>query len=235
MLLDVDGTLVDTNYLHVIAWQRALRETAGLELPGWVLHRTVGKGGDRFVAAVAGARVEQELGDAIRSAHGERYGELIDEVRPIGGARELLVALKEREVAVVLASSATAGEVDRYLDLLGARDLLDGWTTSDDVASSKPAPDLVEAALARAPRRPALLVGDTVWDAAAAARAGIPFVAVLSGGISAAELRDAGAVAIYDGPSALRADLDGAGIAPPPSRTGPSGDTRMRYGDSDEW
>lgn len=210
VLLDVDGTLVDTNHLHVLAWQRALREVAALEVPSWLLHRMVGKGGDRYVAAVAGEEVERRCGDAVREGHGRHYDALLPEVRPFDGARDLIEALRARGLKVVLASSGKAGEIDHYLDLLDARPLLDGWTTSDDVAASKPAPDLLEAARAQVSAHAALLVGDTVWDGAAAAHAGVPFVGLRCGGVCAAELRDAGAVAVFDGPRDLRAHLDEA-------------------------
>lgn len=210
VLLDVDGTLVDTNHLHVIAWQRAFRGV-GLELPSWELHRQVGKGGDTFVAAVAGEQAERELGDDVRALHGDEFGALIDEARPLPGARELLLALRERDVTTVLASSGRAEEIDRYLDLLAARELLDGVTSSADVEASKPAPDLLEAALARGGgRRPALLVGDTVWDGEAAAKAGVGFVGLRSGGIGEAELRAAGAARVYADAAELAERLDEA-------------------------
>ena len=213
VLLDVDGTLVDTNYLHVLAWQRAFRR-AGLELPASALHRHVGKGGDRYVAAVAGADVERRCGDAVRAAHGEEYGRLLPEARPLPGARELVRALARRGVPVALASSGTAEEVDRYLDLLDVRDALAGWTTAGDVARSKPAPDLLAAALAHVgDARPALLIGDTAWDGEAARAAGVDFVAVLTGGIAAAELRAAGARAVYPSAAAIADALDALGIA----------------------
>ena len=197
VLLDVDGTLVDTNYLHVVAWQRAFRAAAGLELPGWRLHRAVGIGGDAYVAHVAGDEVEERHGDAVRAEHGERYGELIDEAKPLPGARDLVRALKGLGLTVVLSSSAKQEELDHYLDSLDVTELLDGWTTSADVERTKPAPDLVHAALDRAGGGPALLVGDSVWDCRAAAKAQIPSVALLSGGFGAAELRHAGARAVY--------------------------------------
>jgi HAD superfamily hydrolase (TIGR01549 family) len=211
VLLDVDGTLVDTNYRHVLAWQRAFR-SFGIEVPGWLLHREVGKGGDRYVASAAGDEVEARHGDAIRAAHGERYGELIGETRAFEGARELVLALRERDVAVVLASSGRPDEVDHYLDLLDVRDALDGWTTSSDVELSKPAPDLLQAALARVDAGPALLVGDTVWDGEAASRAGTDFVGVLTGGISAAELRAAGARVVFPSVAEIAVDLDRVGV-----------------------
>jgi len=197
VLLDVDGTLVDTNYLHVIAWQRAFREAAGAELPAARLHRAVGMGGDKLVAHVAGDDAEAAHGDAVRAAHGDRYGELIGEVALLPGARELVRALKRDGATVVLASSGKAEELDRYLELLDCADALDGWTTSADVSSTKPAPDLLHAALERAGGGPALLVGDSVWDCRAAAEIGMPVVAVLSGGFGAAELEQAGARAVY--------------------------------------
>lgn len=213
VLLDVDGTLVDSNYLHALAWQRAFRGI-GLELPAWRLHRAVGKGGDKFVTEVAGEEVEQRHGDAVRDLHDDHFGELIEEVRPLPGARELIVALRERGVEVVLASSGKADEIDRYIDeLLDARELLAGWTASDDVEASKPAPDLLEAALERVSARPAALVGDAVWDGKAAAAAGIAFLGLRSGGFGADELREAGARGIWDDAAALAADLDAAGVA----------------------
>lgn len=212
ILLDVDGTLVDTNYLHALAWQRAFRDAAGIELPAARLHRAVGMGGDKYVAHVGGDDAEEQHGDAIRDAHTARYSELIDEARPLPGARELIVALKERELTVVLASSGKSEELDRYLDQLDARDLLDGWTTSADVEETKPAPELLEVALERAggDAGSALLVGDSVWDCRAAERIGMPTIGLLSGGFGAAELRDAGARAVYEDAAELAGRLDEA-------------------------
>jgi phosphoglycolate phosphatase-like HAD superfamily hydrolase len=212
VLLDVDGTLVDSNFHHAIAWQRAFRGI-GIELPAWRLLREIGKGGDKYVAAVAGERVEEEHGDEARALHGDHFGELIDEVRPLPGARELIVALRERGVETVLASSGEADEVEHYVDLLDARELLHGWTSSGDVEQSKPAPDLLETALERASARPALLIGDAIWDGEAARNAGVGFAGLRSGGNCAADLREAGAIGVWDDAAALAADLDGAGIA----------------------
>jgi HAD superfamily hydrolase (TIGR01509 family) len=164
-------------------------------------------GGDQFVAAVAGDDVERRLGDAIREAEGELYAELIGEVRPLEGARELIVALRERADSVVLASSAKADEVEHYVDLLDARELADGWTTSADVEATKPEPDLVCAALEKAGAGEALMVGDTTWDCEAAARAGVAAVAVLTGGFGEAELRAAGAAAVFESLAELREGL----------------------------
>jgi phosphoglycolate phosphatase-like HAD superfamily hydrolase len=212
VLLDVDGTLVDSNFHHAIAWQRAFHGI-GIDLPAWRLLREIGKGGDKYVVAVAGERVEEEHGDEARALHGDHFGELIDEVRPLPGARELIVALRERGVETVIASSGEADEVEHYVDLLDARELLQGWTSSGDVEQSKPAPDLLETALERASARPALLIGDAVWDGEAARNAGIGFAGLRSGGNCAADLREAGAIGVWDDAAALAADLDRAGIA----------------------
>jgi phosphoglycolate phosphatase-like HAD superfamily hydrolase len=206
VLLDVDGTLVDTNYLHTLAWQRAFRE-AGIFVPAWRLHRHVGMGGDRYVAAVAGDDVEERCGDAVRAVHERTYAELMPEVTVLPGAVELVHALKERGAAVVLASSGKAHEIDHYLDLLGVREVVDGWTTSADVETTKPAPDLLDAALAQIPGHRALLVGDSVWDCEAAARAEIPVLGVLTGGFAAEELRKAGARSVYESAAALCDEL----------------------------
>src|ERR1700760_1813522 len=138
-VLDIDGTLVDTNYQHSIAWFRAFARY-DIVLPIWRIHRHIGMGGDQVVTALCGEDVEARLGDDIRDAEGEAYAELIGEVRTMEGSRELIETLKERGHVVVLASSAKEGEVDAYLDLLDARALADAWTTSADVDATKPAP-----------------------------------------------------------------------------------------------
>ena len=196
-ILDVDGTLVDTNYQHVIAWYRAFKQH-GIVLPLWRIHRHIGMGGDQVVGALAGEDVERERGNDIRATEKELYFELIEEVEPFDGARGLIERLKERGHAVVLASSAKAEEVDRYLDLLDARELADGWTTSADVEATKPHPDLVVAAVEKAGGGEAVMVGDTPWDCESAGGAGVPTVCVLTGGFSEQELRDAGAVAVFE-------------------------------------
>jgi len=206
-VLDVDGTLVDTNYHHALAWFRAFRAER-IVLPMWRLHRHVGMGGDKFVSAVAGDEVEERLGDHLRDAWEKRFDELIDETEPLAGARELIEELKRRGHPVVLASSAIERHVDAFLDRLDARELADGWTTKDDVEASKPDPDLVEAALAKAGTRDAVLIGDTPWDVEAARKAGIETICVVTGGFSRQELEEAGATAVYESLAALREDLD---------------------------
>jgi HAD superfamily hydrolase (TIGR01509 family) len=195
-ILDVDGTLVDTNYHHALAWYRAFRQHGEL-LPIWRIHRHIGMGGDHLVEALCGEEVEEEKGDDVRSAEKALYMSLIEEVEPLEGARKLIEELKERGHDVVLASSAKPDEVEHYLDLLEARELADGWTTSQDVEATKPEPDLVSAAVEKSGAEDAVMVGDSTWDCEAAGRAGISTVSVLTGGFSDAELRDAGAVAVY--------------------------------------
>jgi phosphoglycolate phosphatase-like HAD superfamily hydrolase len=206
-ILDVDGTLVDTNYQHTLAWQRAFREH-DVSLPAWRIHRHIGMGGDQIVAALAGDNIERAQGDSIRESEGRLYGELIGEVEAFEGARELIAALKDRDHTVVLASSAKAEEVDHYLDLLDARELADAWTTSVDVEATKPEPDLVAVAMEKAGDLSAVMVGDTTWDVEAAKRAEVKTIALLTGGFAEAELRRAGAAAVFESPLDLLENLD---------------------------
>jgi len=197
-ILDIDGTLVDTNYQHAIAWYRAFHEL-GLVLPVWRIHRSIGMGGDQLVPTLAGDDWESEHGDAAREAESERYSELIDEVRPLPKARKLIEWLKDNGWEVVLSSSAKEDEVDHYLDLLDARDLADSWTSSADVEATKPEPDLVQNALEKAGVRAegAVMLGDSTYDCEAAGRAGVKSIAVRTGGFADDELRDAGAAAVF--------------------------------------
>ena len=206
-ILDIDGTLVDTNYHHAVAWFRAFRHF-DVTLPLYRIHRHIGMGGDQLVGALAGDDFERAHGDAVRALEGDLYMELIDEVRPLAGARDLLRDLKERGHALVLASSAKQHEVDHYLDLLGARELADGWTTSADVEQTKPEPDMVAAAIEKAGAGDAVMAGDSTWDCEAAKRAGIATIGVLTGGFSDQELLDAGAACVFERIEDLRRDLD---------------------------
>jgi HAD superfamily hydrolase (TIGR01509 family) len=205
-IVDVDGTLVDTNYHHTIAWYRAFRERE-LTIPIATLHRHVGMGGDKYVAAVAGDDVEERLGDELRDRWEELFDDVIDEIAPLPGARDLLRALKDAGLTVVIASSSIEKHLDPMLDLVDARAIVDGWTNKDDVEESKPHPELVEVALEKAGVRDAFMIGDTTWDVEAAQRAGIPTVAVLTGGFGRDELERAGAAAVYDSVAELAADL----------------------------
>jgi HAD superfamily hydrolase (TIGR01549 family) len=207
-ILDVDGTLVDTNYHHAIAWYRAFR-SRGATFPLWKIHRHIGMGGDQIVAALGGDEFEEEHGDAVRDAEAHRYMDLIGEVEVLPGAREFLKHLKAEGHTVVLASSAKAEEVEHYLDLLDARDLADSWTTSADVEATKPAPDLVEVALKKAGGdNGAVMVGDSTFDCEAAGRAEVPTLAVLTGGFSEEELLEAGAKSVFESPEKLLSEID---------------------------
>ena len=209
-ILDVDGTLVDTNYHHAIAWWRAFKQHDIL-VPIWRIHRSIGMGGDKMISALCGDDVEDEKGDDIRQAESALYLALIEEVVLLDGARELIEELKNRGHSVVLASSAKSNELDHYLDMLDARDLVDDWTDSSDVDDTKPDPDLVKAAMKKAGTDEAVMVGDSVWDCKAAERAGIETIAVLTGGFSENELTEAGATKVF---RSLRDLIDGLAKTP---------------------
>ncbi|SEL65175.1 haloacid dehalogenase superfamily, subfamily IA, variant 3 with third motif having DD or ED/haloacid dehalogenase superfamily, subfamily IA, variant 1 with third motif having Dx(3-4)D or Dx(3-4)E [Blastococcus sp. DSM 46786] len=209
-VLDVDGTLVDTNYQHALAWYRAFR-SLDETFPIWRIHRLIGMGGDRLPAALGGDGLEARIGEQARDRWTEEFDRLIDEVAPLPGARDLLTALGDRGHRVVLASSGKVQHVDHFLDLLDARDLAEAWTTNDDVESSKPAPDLLQVALQKLGEpvdAPSVVVGDSVFDVEAAKNAGMPAFVVRSGGFGDDELRGAGAVDVFDTPGDLAAALD---------------------------
>ncbi len=217
-ILDVDGTLVDTNYHHAIAWYRAFRR-CDIVLPVARLHRYMGMGGDQLVAEVAGEEFERERGDEVRDAEKEEYAKLIGEVAALEHATELVEALVERGCRVILASSAKEEEIQHYVELLGVEDM--PYTTSADVDKTKPNPDLVLAALEKAGvDGPAVMIGDTPWDCRAAADAGVPMVGVLTGGFSEPELDEAGAKAVHRRLDELIDGLDEllAVAAPPDAR-----------------
>ena len=213
-ILDIDGTLVDTNYQHAIAWYRAFRQS-GIVLPVWRIHRHIGMGGDQLVAALTDEATDEEKGEDIRTAEKALYMAMIEEVEPMEGARELIERLKRDGKTVVLASSAKDDEVEHYLDLLDARELADDWTSSGDVERTKPAPDLVQAALDKAGAEPSdsVMLGDTPWDCRAAARAGVATVTLMTGGFSEQELREAGAAAAFESIPELLQRIDETALA----------------------
>ena len=214
-VLDVDGTLVDSNYQHALAWYRALR-SMGETFPIWRLHRLIGMGGDQLVLTLGGQELEDRVGEEARKRQGEEVDALIDEVAPLPGARDLLLAIKERGHRLVLASSGKPRHVDFAVDLLDARDIADAITSSEDAEQTKPAPDLLQVALHKlgAPAdADSVMIGDSVWDVEAAKNAGMPAIVVRSGGFGDDELRGAGAVALYDTPADLAADLDATPLA----------------------
>ncbi len=207
IVFDVDGTLVDTNYQHALAWYQAFRRfdiTPAL----WRIHRAIGMGGDQLVEAVAGRDAEEAHGDDLREGWVEAYDQYLPHVQPFEGAEQLLQRIRDRGLRLVLASSGQRDHVDHYLDLLDARRLAHDWTTSEDAEETKPAPDLVETALAKVGAQDAVMIGDSTWDAKAAGRAGISTYAVRTGGFSVEELQEAGARRVYDSLADLGADLD---------------------------
>jgi HAD superfamily hydrolase (TIGR01549 family) len=206
VIFDIDGTLVDTNYQHALAWYRAFRQEK-IVMPIWQIHRAIGIGSDRVVEMLAGQEVEAELGDTLRDAQGPLYKQMIDEVEPMNEAHELLRDLKRAGHPVILASSAEEEEAEHYIDLLGAREFVDGYTTSNDVRASKPEPDIVNAAVEKAGGGDAVMIGDSTWDCEAATKAGLPSVGVLTGGFSEQELTEAGATVVFDSVQHLRDHL----------------------------
>jgi len=214
-VLDVDGTLVDSNYQHALAWYRALR-SVGETFPIWRLHRLIGMGGDNVIRELGGDELEERVGEEARKRQGEEVDALIGEISPLPGARDLLVAIRERGHRLVLASSGQPRHVDVAVDLLDARDIADAITSSEDAEATKPAPDLLQVALAKlgAGREDSsVMIGDSVWDVEAAKKAGMPAIAVRSGGFGDDELRDAGAIGIYDTPRDLAEALDETPLA----------------------
>jgi HAD superfamily hydrolase (TIGR01549 family) len=192
VLVDVDGTLVDSNYQHALAWFRAFRRHE-ITLPLWTIHRAIGMGGDQLVAYLTDDDVERQHGDSLRTAWEDEFEPMLAEITPLPDAHHLLVALSQAGFVIALASSGPARYVEKFLGLVDGEDLVDAWTSSDDADRSKPAPDLIDAALHKVRGKRPVLVGDSTWDCVAARRAGIPSLAVRTGGFSADELYDAGA------------------------------------------
>ncbi|MDP9796379.1 HAD superfamily hydrolase (TIGR01509 family) [Catenuloplanes nepalensis] len=211
VLFDVDGTLVDTTYLHTVSWWSALREH-GHDVPMAVIHRAVGMGSDRMPGHLLGDDRDPGQDDGLRAAHKAFYAGNRDRLRPLPGARELLFTCAERGLAVVLASSADEEELDALRTALDADDAITAATSSADAGEggSKPAPDILEAALAQSGVDPAraVFVGDSVWDMAAGGRLDLPCIGLACGGTCKSELAGAGAVAVYDDPASLLALLD---------------------------
>jgi HAD superfamily hydrolase (TIGR01509 family) len=205
VLFDIDGTLVDTNYLHALAWRRVFVERGELEITTARIHRLVGMGTDELLETLCG-RPRPELKDE----RARQFDALKPEIRAFPRAGDLLRAVKERGIRVVLATSAEKSDLDSLREAIDADDAIDAVTSAEEVEGAKPAPDLfcVALELAGTAAEDTVVVGDTVWDVKAAKRAGLPCVAVTSGGICRSELEAAGAVAVYDDVAALLDDLD---------------------------
>lgn len=196
--LDVDGTLVDSVHHHAVCWQRAFAQL-GHDVSAARAHRHVGMGGDQLVEALIGAEGEARDGDALRASHDALFAIDLPTVRPLPGARDLLVALAREGAPVVLASSASEDEVRHYLDLLDADDLVAGWTTADDVDATKPDGALLQVAWRTLGTEAAVMIGDSPWDVLAAQDAGMPAIGVDAAGFGCASLREAGAALVVDG------------------------------------
>lgn len=198
VLFDIDGTLIDSNGLHVEAWAAVFAD-AGHDVSREDIAGQIGKGGDNLVPALLPG-LDADDARALSDAHGRVFkARYLHRARPFADAHALLDRVHREGARVVLASSASSQELDHYIGVLGIADLVAGKTSIDDVETSKPAPDIFAAALRKAavPADRAVAVGDTPYDVAAASGAGIGTVAVLSGGFSDAALRDAGATAVY--------------------------------------
>lgn len=210
VVLDLDGTLVDSVYVHTLAWRAALRDV-GVEVPAHRLHRAIGMGGDRLVAHVTDAGVERAMGDTVRERHAHHLDARFHDITATEGAEELLETLRARGLHVVVATSGDREMTDRLLDLVpGARALLEHTISGSDAEESKPAGDLAAVALRAVQASSAALLGDATWDAQTAGQVRIPCLGLLTGGITAAELTDAGCVEVYDSPADLAARLDGS-------------------------
>jgi HAD superfamily hydrolase (TIGR01509 family) len=208
-LFDVDGTLVDTPYLHVTAWWQALRQH-GHDVPMARVHRAIGMGSDRIIDHLLGGDRDRAGDRKLVDAHTALYATYWDRLRPTPGAAELMRACAARGLRVVLASSASAPELRALRKALGADDVVAAATSADDAGESKPAPDILEAALDASglPARRATFVGDSVWDVYSAGKLDIPCIGLTCGGLAEAELREAGAVEVYPDPAALLGALD---------------------------
>lgn len=197
VLLDVDGTLVDSNDLHVEAWREAFRRH-GKEIPREEMHAQMGKGGDQIIEHFLDEDERRRFGKEVDALHGELFVRNYQpRERPLPGVRPLVERMKADGLRVVLASSAKDREMKGHLEVLGIDDLLDDRTTADDADHSKPCPDIFQAALGDLDPKDAMIIGDTPWDAQAARKAGIPMVGVLTGGFSEQCLRENGAQEVY--------------------------------------
>jgi HAD superfamily hydrolase (TIGR01509 family) len=205
VLFDIDGTLVDTNYLHVLAWRRVFLEQGEPEITAARIHRLVGMGTDELIDTLFGGPRPE-----LKPERDRHFDALKAEIRAFPRAGDLLRAVHDRGVRVVLATSAEKSDLEALLEAIGAGDAIDGVTSAGEVEQAKPAPDLFCVALEEAGTDPeaTVVVGDTVWDVKAAGRAGLACVAVTSGGISRGELEAAGAIAVYEDVGALLDDLD---------------------------
>jgi HAD superfamily hydrolase (TIGR01509 family) len=209
-LLDVDGTLVDTNYHHTLAWYRAFVQNEVFP-SAWRIHRHQGMGGDQLVEAVAGREIEETKGDDIRGAEKILFAQFLVEVHPMPGAAELIAAIKEAGHTIVLASSARADEVEHYVGLIGSPEGITARIDGSQVDRTKPHPDLILTAMESigvSQKDDVVMVGDSVWDCRAAQEAKIASYGLLTGGFSIEELRSSGAAEVFEDLGALTEHIE---------------------------
>jgi HAD superfamily hydrolase (TIGR01509 family) len=213
VLFDIDGTLVDSNYLHAHAWYRAFSEV-GCPVEAWRIHRSIGMDGTTLVATLAQS-ADDGTRAQVKDLHSRYYKETAHLLRRLPGARELLEAVDKLDVQVVLATSAPEDELSILREVLDSDHLVSATTSSEDVDTAKPQPDIIEVALDRAGVEAphAVFVGDAVWDVLACKRAGVATIALLSGGVSRCELEKAGAERVFDNALELCQHLDDTSIA----------------------
>ncbi|OAE02984.1 HAD family hydrolase [Arthrobacter sp. OY3WO11] len=213
VLFDVDGTLIDSSYIHTVAWWGAFRQQ-GYDIPMASIHRHVGMGGDRLVESLLPGGRDRSLDPEILASHGALYASHWPSLRAFDGAKDLLAQSHAAGLAVALASSARRKDLDVMKSILDADAFIDAATSANDAKNSKPAPDILVAALEAidVQAADAVYIGDAVWDMKAAAALGIPAIAVTCGGVSAGELRDAGAVEVYEGPRDLLRNLPSSAL-----------------------
>lgn len=213
VLFDVDGTLVDSNYLHIYAWLRAF-DDVGVEVEAWRIHRSIGMDGGRLLESLAGD-TDDDTRDRAKDLHLRYLKDAAPLLRPLPGARQLLERVHSLGLQVVLASSAGEDELSMARGVLESDDLVSAATSSKDVDVAKPEPSIIQVAMDRVgvDAEHAVYVGDAVWDVIASGRAGVPAIGLLSGGVSRAELENAGAVAVFDNPADLCSNIDGTTLA----------------------
>lgn len=213
VLFDIDGTLVDSNYLHVHAWYRAFSDVA-ISVEAWRIHRSIGMDGSTLLSSLAG-NADEDTRSRLKDLHSRYYKETVPMLRRLPGARELLQAVDGLGLQIVLATSAPEDELEILREVLESDDLVAAVTSAEDVDTAKPQPDIVEVAMKRAgvDADHAVFVGDAVWDVEACNRAGVQAIAVLSGGVSRGELENAGAQAVFENARELCEQLDTTAIA----------------------
>jgi HAD superfamily hydrolase (TIGR01509 family) len=213
VLFDIDGTLVDSNYLHVEAWSRAFSEVQ-TPVDDWRIHRCIGMDGSKLLETLLGED-ENNVGDEARELHSRYYLGMRSRLRPFASARDLLAAVADRGVKVVLATSAPEDELAALRETLKVENTVAEITSSGDVETAKPDPDILLVAMEKAESAASgtVMVGDSIWDMVASTRAGVTCIGVLTGGFSESELRDAGALAVYDDVAALLEQLEDSPLA----------------------